>query len=268
MDHDHKKRGVFLSRSICIISGKGGTGKTTSAISLAHVIGKHKKILLVDANLTTPNINIHLGAPILRNTLMNVLRDEVSLKEAVYTHESGLRILPAISSKHDLKRLKYDKIKETLHNLKNQADFIILDAAAGLGREAISAIEASDEVLIITNPELSAVLDAQKTIQVAQELGKTILGAVINKYIGDRYDLKVNNVERLLDLPVIGVIPYDNSVREALKMKQPVTHTHPKSKASKEYERVAGLILGKKYMQSINKKQSMKDYVLKGLGMG
>ena len=100
----------YLSRYICVVSGKGGVGKTTSAISLAHVMSKHRKTLLVDANLSTPNVNIHLGAPILRKSLMNALKDEISLKEAIYTHKSGLRILPTVSTVHDLKRLKFDKI--------------------------------------------------------------------------------------------------------------------------------------------------------------
>ena len=257
-----------MSRYICITSGKGGVGRTTSAISLAHAMGKQKKTLLVDANLSTPNINIHLGAPVLRKTLMSVLKDEVSLKEAIYTHESGLRIVPTISTVHDLKRLKYDKLKDVLRDLEGEADIILMDSAAGLSKEAISAIEASDEVLIITNPELSAVLDAQKTIQVAHELGKTILGVVINKVRGDKHELRIDEVEKLLALPVIGVIPYDKNVRKALKMKYPVTHTHPKTKASKSYEKVAGLLLGEKYFESINKKsKTMYDYMIKELGL-
>ncbi len=258
-----------MTRYICIISGKGGVGKTTSAISLAHAMGKHKNTLLVDANLSTPNINVHLGAPILRKTLMQVLKDEVSLKQAIYTHESGLRLVPTISTVHDLKNLKFARLKEVLRDLRNEADIILLDSAAGLSKEAISAIEACNEVLVITNPELSAVLDAQKTIQVAQELGKSILGVVLNKAGEDKHELKVNEVEKLLDLPVIGVIPYDKNIRKALKKRHPVTHTHPGSKASKEYERVAGLLLGERYFSSINKKsKTMEEYVLKQMGLG
>lgn len=258
-----------MSRYICIISGKGGAGKTTSAVSLGHVMSRYKDTLLVDANLSTPNVNIHLGAPILRKTLMQILKNQASLYEAIYTHESGLRILPTISTMHDLKRLKYDKLKDVLKDLEGRADIILLDSGAGLTREAISAIEASNEVLIITNPELSSVLDAQKTIQVAQELGKTILGVVVNKVRGEKHELKVNEVEKLLDLPVIGVIPYDKNVKKAQKLKHPVTHSHPKSKASKGFEEVAGLLLGEKYFKSINKKSNaMQKYMLKELGFG
>lgn len=257
-----------MSRYICVVSGKGGTGKTTSAINLAHLMSKHKRILLVDANLSTPNIHVHLGAPILRKTLMSVLKDEASLREAIYTHESGLRILPTISTTYDLRKLKYEKLKDVLTELRGAADIVILDSGASLTRETISAIEVCDEVLVVTTPELSAVLDAQKTIQVAQELGKTILGVIVNKVRGDKYELKISEVEKLLDLPVIGVIPRDKNVRKALKLKHPVTHLHPRTKASKEYERIAALLLGEKYFKSINKKsRTLYYYVLKGLGL-
>ena len=256
-----------MSRYICIVSGKGGVGKTTSAISLAHVMSKHRKTLLVDANLSTPNVNIHLGAPLLKKTLMNVLKDEASLSQAIYTHESGLRILPTISTVHDLKKLKYDRLREVLRDLEGEADIIIMDSGAGLSKEAITAIEACNEILIITNPELNAVLDAQKTVQVAQEIGKTIIGIVVNKAGRDKHELGINEIEKILDLPVIGVIPYDKNVRKSLRLKHPVTHTHPKTKASKSYEEIAGLLLGKKYFDSVNKKsRTLYNYVLEKLG--
>ncbi|MBN2052275.1 cell division ATPase MinD [Candidatus Woesearchaeota archaeon] len=257
-----------MSRYICIASSKGGVGKTTTAINLAHTIGKHKKTLLVDANLTTPNVNVHLGSPILKKTLAQVLKDEASIYQAIYTHESGLRVLPTITSLQDLKKLKYERLRGVIRSLEGEADIILMDSAAGLGRETISTIEAANEILIITNPELSSVLDTQKTIQVAHELGKTILGVVVNKAGEHRHELKVNEIEKLLDLPVIGIIPYDKNVKEALKLSHPVTHSHPRTKASRSYEELAGLLLGKKYFDSVNKKSRlMHDYVLERIGL-
>ena len=257
-----------MSRYICIAGSKGGVGRTTTAISLAHLMAKHKKTLLVDANLTTPNVNVYFGAPILKRTLMNVLKDEASISQAIYRHESGLRILPTIATVEDIRKLKYSKLKEVLQGLSGEADMIVMDSAAGLGREAITALEACDEVLVITNPELSAVLDSQKTIQIAHELGKTILGVVVSKAGEHQHELKINEIEKLLDLPVIGVIPYDLNVKKSLKLKHPVTHTYPRTQASKSYEELAGLILGKNYFEATNKRsRAMQDYVLKKLGL-
>ncbi len=257
-----------MTRYICIAGSKGGVGRTTTAISLAHIMSKHSKILLVDANLTKPNVNTHLGAPILRKTLMHVLKDEASLYQAIYRHSSGLRILPSITTVEDLKRLKYERLKQLMKRLEKEAEIILLDSAAGLGKEAITAIEVADEILFLTTPDLSSVLDTQKTIQVAHELGKTILGIVVNQFRGDKHDLKINDIEKLLDLPVIGVIPFDDNVRKALKLKHPVTYAYPRTKASKSYEEIAGILLGKKYFESINKKsKTIQDYVLEKLGL-
>jgi septum site-determining protein MinD len=199
---------------------------------------------------------------------MNVLKDEASIYQAIYTHESGLKVLPSIITLEDLKRMKHHRLRDVIRRLEEEADLVLMDSAAGLGREAISAMEAADEVLIITTPELSAVLDTQKTVQLAHELGKTILGVVVNKMGEYKHEFKISDIERMLDLPVIGVIPYDNKVKEALKLKNPVTHTHPKAKASKSYEELAALLLGQKYFEITNKKsRSMQDYVLDKLGL-
>jgi septum site-determining protein MinD len=257
-----------LSRYICVAGSKGGVGRTTTAISLAHLMNKHKKTLLVDANLSTPNVHIQLGAPILKKTLLNVLKNENSIYQSIYVHNSGLRILPSITTVEDLKKLKYDKLRDVLRTLEGDVEMIIMDSSAGLGKDAISAMEAADEILVLTVPELSAVLDTQKTIQVAHELGKTILGVVINKTGEHRHELKIEQVEKLLDLPVIGVIPYDMNVKKALNLYHPVTHSYPNTKASKGYEELASLLLGKKYFESVNKKsRTMQDYVLRKLGL-
>jgi cell division ATPase MinD len=258
---------IFPLRSICIISGKGGVGKTTSAVTLAHAMNKYKKTLLIDANLSTPNVNLHLGWPILKKTLIEVMNNESSLAEAIYTHESGLRILPAVSSMHNIRSMKYDKLKYVIDDLSEHAEVILMDSSAGLGNEAMGSLEACDEILIITNPELSAVMDAQKTIQIAHEIGKTILGVVLTKVRNDKHEMTVSEVEKLLDIPVIGVVPFDEAVRAAQKIKNPVTYSHPKSKASKSYEEIASLLLGERYVENTMKKENnFFIYILKKLG--
>ena len=116
-----------MARNICIISGKGGVGKTTTAICLSHLMNKHKKVLLVDANLTTPNVNIHLGSPILKNSMMNVLKEDLPLEEVICHHKSGIRLIPSVTSMHDLKTLDYNKLKEILRKVRAHAEIIIID---------------------------------------------------------------------------------------------------------------------------------------------
>jgi cell division ATPase MinD len=254
-------------RSIAVVSGKGGVGKTVTSINLAHAMSMHnRRTLLVDGNLSTPNVHVYLGWPILKKTLINVLKNEAQYKDAIYMHPSGLRILPAISSLAEVKNLKHERLVEVVQDLEGDADLVLLDSAAGVGREALGAMQACDEILVVTNPELGAVLDAQKTIQLAHELGKTILGVVLNKVRSDRYELSVADVEKLLDLPVIGIIPFDNAIRQSIKDKHPATHSRPGSRASRQFEDLAGMLLGRHYIGSQARKKTMRDYILEKLG--
>ena len=90
---------------IVITSGKGGVGKTTTAINLAAAMNHFgQDILVIDGNLTTPNVGLHLNSPEVPINLNHVLMDKASAFEAVYEHESGLKIMPSSLSIKDLKK--------------------------------------------------------------------------------------------------------------------------------------------------------------------
>ncbi|RMG76099.1 MAG: septum site-determining protein MinD, partial [Bacteroidetes bacterium] len=95
-----------MSRLITITSGKGGVGKTTTAINLATAINSFgKEVVVVDANLTTPNVGLHLGAPIVPISLNHVLLGKAKVQDAIYEHESGTKIIPSSLSVNELRRI-------------------------------------------------------------------------------------------------------------------------------------------------------------------
>jgi len=237
-----------MAKLITIVSGKGGVGKTTTAINLGAALNSFgKEVIVVDTNLTTPNVGLHLGAPIVPVNLNHVLLGKAKVSDAIYEHESGTKIIPSSLSIKELKRLDHSKLKDVGKSLKRLADFIIYDSAAGLGEEAISSIEAADSLIIVTNPEIPAVTDALKTAKLAEEMGKEILGVVITRVRGARTEMPLDNVREMLDLPILGVIPEDNNMQRALAEKDAVFHTHPRSKAARAYKQLAAKVAGINY---------------------
>src|SRR3989338_5311955 len=136
-----------MTRFIAVLSGKGGVAKTTTSISLgAALTGFGKDVIVVDANLTTPNVGLHLGVPVVPVNLHHALQNKNKIKDAIYMHHQGTKIIPASISVADLMETDPQKLPRTIADLKKlNPDFVILDGAAGLGREALSAIYAADE---------------------------------------------------------------------------------------------------------------------------
>lgn len=239
-----------MATLITITSGKGGVGKTTTAINLGAALNSFgKEVIIVDANLTTPNIGLHLGAPIVPVSLNHVLFGKAKIGDVIYEHESGTKIVPGSLSAKDVRKIDHYKLIEIGKKLRKMADYIIYDSAAGLGDEALAAMESGDEIIIVTNPEIPAVTDALKTSKVIEEMGKKVKGIIVTRVRGNKTEMSVANIRDMLELPILGVIPEDSHMQEALVRKNAVVHTHPKSKASKAYKRVAAKISGHDYKE-------------------
>lgn len=239
-----------MTKVITITSGKGGVGKTTTAINIGAALNSFgKDVIIVDANLTTPNVGLHLGAPIVPVSLNHVLLGKAEIADAIYEHESGTKIIPSSLSVKELRRLNHSKLKEVGKKLKKTADYVIFDSAAGLGEEAIAAMEAADDLIIVTNPEITAVTDALKTSKVIEELGKEVKGVIVTKVRGTKYEMPISNIKDMLELPILGVVPEDKNMPCAMSRKDALMHTHPKSKASKSYRSIAARIAGIQYKE-------------------
>jgi septum site-determining protein MinD len=239
-----------MAKLLTIISGKGGVGKTTSAINLGAALNSFgKEVIVVDANLTTPNVGLHLGAPIVPVNLNHVLLGKAKIGDAVYEHESGTKIIPSSLSVKELRRLNHKKLRDVGKSLRKMADFIIFDAAAGLGEEAVSSMEAADALVLVTNPEIPAVTDALKTAKLAEEMGKEIMGVIVTRSRGLKSEMPLSNIKEMLDLPILGVVPEEHRMQEALAEKDALLHTHPRSKAAQAYKKIAAKIAGVTYKE-------------------
>lgn len=250
-----------MSRVIVIASGKGGVGKTSLAINLAtalHRLGKD--VTLIDANLTTPNLGIHLGVYEVPYTLHDVLEGKISLKKATYLHPIGFKVIP---SSLNVSRLSRKMRKELLHVLSeamHKSEFVILDAAPGLGSEARLALQAGDEVIIVTNPEMPAMVDALKTMKLAKRHNAKIIGVVLNRITG--YDeMSPRNAAHFLDTEIIGLIPEDHKMKHALRRREPIVAMYPYGRTTKEFMKLAKKLCGIDIEEEPTLWQAFKEFL-------
>lgn len=255
-----------MQKVIVITSGKGGVGKTTTAINLGAAMNYFgKDVLIIDGNLSTPNVGIHLNSPEVPINLNHVLSKKADPFEAVYEHESGVKIMPSSLSIKEFEKVKPDKMKTFKKDFEKISDYIIVDSAAGLGNEALSAIDLADELVIVTNPEVPAITDALKAIKVAEQMNKSVLGVIVTKVRKDDIEMHPESVKEMLESNILGMVPEDMSVKKSLSLKDAVVHTHPKSNAARAYKEIAAKLLDVEYDSNKDKPSLWERFFKKGL---
>ena len=258
-----------MAKVYAIISGKGGVGKTTTAINLGICLNYlGEDVIIVDGNMTTPNIGIHLGAPVVPITLNHVLANKAKIEDAIYSHESGAKIIPASLSLKESEKVDYKKIFGVIKKLKKITNYIIIDSPAGLGEEVKSIINASDEIIVVTNPEISAVTDALKAIKLSELNDRQVKGVIITRYSGKNHEMPIANIKDMLEIPIIGIIPEDFSIKKSQALKNSVINISPKSRAAKSYIKTSRRILGENIELEYRESNGIIKRFLRSIGFG
>ncbi|MCX6820462.1 MAG: P-loop NTPase [Candidatus Aenigmarchaeota archaeon] len=238
-----------MTRVIGISSGKGGVGKTTVAANLGLALrALGKRVLIVDCNLSTPHLGYYLGITDYKRTLNDVLLDRVAADAAVYNHD-GLRVMPASLDMADLIGLDLKKFRKTVVKLADPTkfDFVLLDSAPGLGREAVCVLNAADEILFVTNPFVPMLNDVLRSIGIIKQLGHKKVGVVLNMVTGQGHELFEHTVESVLAVPVVGSIPFDSGMAKSLASGVPIIESAPSASASIGFMRLAASLAGVEY---------------------
>ena len=227
-----------------IVSGKGGVGKTTLTVNLGlamHKLGED--VIVVDADLKNPTIAVHLGTFEFDTTIQDVLEKDMPLLEALYIHPTGLKYIPAHLS---LRYLNVDstKLRKAFADLPSMA---LVDSPPGLGKEALAVMEVSDQVIVVTTPDLPAITSALRAIDTARAMGVRVAGIVVNCVRRKKYEITPIELEAVSGAKVLQVIPWDENVQKSIAYKIPLVEYTPYSPASVAIFELASRLTGADY---------------------
>lgn len=247
---------------IGLVSAKGGVGKTTVTSNLGVVLANQgENVLLVDGNITTPTLGMHFGVAPKGNTLKEVLENKIPLRNAVKVHSSGVKLLPS-SLAPEKNYPDPEGLKEKIGAIRNMYDYILIDGAAGIGREVIASMEASDVLLVVTNTEITSAVSACKIIKLAEMMSIPVMGIVVNKSFNTRHQMTTSEMEELCERKVIGTIPFDSRIPESLHRQAPVSSEKRSSKAVHSFRKLAAVVSGKEADE-----ESFADKIKKALSL-
>lgn len=238
-----------MSLSITIASGKGGVGKTTVAANMGVALAEFgKDVAILDADIEMANLELLFGMEGMSITLHQVLAGEAPPNDAMYTGPAGVKVIPAGVSLEGLRKADPDMLEKVLEEIMSQVEILIIDAPAGLGKSAITALAVGQELLLVANPEISSMSDALKTKIVAKKLGAHVLGVVLNRAGSDTTDLTIEEVQTILEATVIATIAEDVEVKRSSAIGQPLIIKAPNSPAAVGIKKLAGDLIGEKYI--------------------
>ena len=238
------------ARVVTITSGKGGVGKTTATANLSVALaGQGKRVVAMDADIGLRNLDVMMG---LENRivydLVDVVEGRCRLRQALVRDKRSetLFLLPAAQTR-DKTAVDPDDMVRICDQLRDNFDFVVIDSPAGIEQGFKNAVAPADEVLIITNPEVAAVRDADRVIGLleAEEIGPIRL--IINRIKPDmvrRGDmLDTDTVVELLAVELVGIVPDDEGVLAASNRGRPVALS-PDGLAGQAFHNIALRLLG------------------------
>ena len=244
----HKQDGKNLGnlKTLTVLSGKGGVGKSNLSINLACALAEQKKkVVLLDADLGLANLDMLCGITAKYN-LSHLINGSKRLEEVLVPLENNIWMLPGGSGIKELADLEEGRLVELIDNiglLEDKADFLLVDTGGGIHKSVLAFAAAADTVVLVTTPEPTAIRDAYGILKAlknsAESREKKDIVFVVNMVNSEREGLEVANrlkmaASQFLELSVsyIGCILKDSFVEQAVRIRKPFYRLFPDSPAS------------------------------------
>lgn len=258
-----------LARVITVTSGKGGVGKSNTAINLAIQFRKMgQRVIILDADFGLANIEIMFGA-VPKHNLSDLIYQGKSIKEIITWGPMEVGFISGgsgIAGMSNLSRDYLNYIVQNLVQLDEMADTIIIDTGAGISDAVLEFLVASGEILLVTTPEPTSITDSYSLLKALNRhprySGETTSVKVIANKVADEEEAKAlfakleAVVVRYLRVPVtyLGMIPQDQLLARAVMQQMPVSLENPRARSTLAYEELAAKLMNKELNRNLTKR--------------
>ena len=240
-----------MGKVYVITSGKGGVGKTTTVANIGTGLASlGHKVVLLDTDIGLRNLDVVMG---LENRIVYDIVDaatgQCKLKQAMIKDKrfENMYLIPAAQTK-DKNAVNESQMKAICEELKEEFDFILIDCPAGIEQGFKNAIAGADAAIVVTNPEVSAVRDADRIIGLLEANGLTEPKLIINRMRANMVKqgdmMGVDDMLEILAVKLLGVVPEDDNIVISTNRGEPAV-LDQKSKAGQAYRNIVDRILGK-----------------------
>lgn len=242
---------IVPTRVVAVTSGKGGVGKTSVTINLGLALAQRKqRVAILDADLGLANVDIAMGL-LPRFNLMHVISGEKTLEEIIVEGPLGVSVIASGSGVRELANMSDNdrtRLLGSLSGLKNRFDFLLIDTAAGLNRNVLGFVLAADEIIVVTTPEPTALLDAYSMVKVVfAENPAALIKLVVNMVRDEAEAREVADKMAILVHRFLGGavepaawVPRDPAVGDAVREQTPLLMLYPNSAATRCIQALAG----------------------------
>jgi len=242
-----------MGRIIVVTSGKGGVGKTTSTANLGMALARlGRRVALVDGDFGLRNLDLLLG---LENrvvyTALEVLDGQCRLDQALVKdkRQNQLVLLPAAQNRNK-DAIKPEQMQQLATEMAQTHDYVLIDSPAGIEMGFQTAIAAAQEALVITTPEIAAVRDADRVVGLLEAHQVKKIHLVVNRIRPDMVQannmMSVQDVQEILSIPLIGVVPDDERVIVSTNRGEPLVLSQNGSLAGMAFNNIARRLEGER----------------------
>ncbi|BAK80894.1 septum site-determining protein MinD [Candidatus Arthromitus sp. SFB-rat-Yit] len=258
-----------MSESIVITSGKGGVGKTTTTANIGTALASFdKSVVVVDGDTGLRNLDVLMG---LENrivyTLLDVIEGKCKLKQAIIKDKrfNSLYLLPTAQTR-DKNDITTKQMQKLVNELKQDFDYVLIDCPAGIEQGFENAVIGADRAIVVVNPEITSVRDADRVIGKLDAKGLDRHQLIINKLNysmtkkGDMLD--VDDIMETLSIKLLGVVPDDKNITISTNKGEPVVLSN-KSRAGNAYINIAKRLMGEEvpFMNLVESNNILKSLI-------